>query len=86
MILLTHDILSFDKGLGTDIINPDHIVNMMSNNVESPHVEVEFVNRTSTINFLNHNDRDAFLHAVHSRVQGAKFKIKSLSNTSSRWV
>ena len=68
-----------------DIINPAHIVNVMSNDMESPRVEVEFVNRASTIEFDTHNEREQFLEMLMLGASGT-MGYKQLSNHKSRWV
>jgi len=87
MITLVHSMQDGDEtfnGQGIDIINPDHIVNVMSNNMES-HTEVEFTTHRCTIYFLDDKSRLEFLDAVSHR-NTKTIKIKKLSNTHSRWL
>ena len=84
MIELRHSMPHHDDGKGVNIINPAHIVNVMSNDVELPNVTVEFITHTALINFKSHNDRVRFLYALREGDK-AVIEIDTLHNTHSRW-
>ena len=85
MITLTHEVLTEDTFYtGTDIINPHHIVNMMFNDIEAPRITIEFVNRTTDIEFKTYKQRDIVAEAIATGLT-ATFTIVSLRNIPSRW-